>query len=360
MNIKDVLQEIYTAKIPSVEYLLYVLNDHDQTGTQALFGFADTVRREYAGEGILLRGIVEFSNYCSRGCAYCGLNCGNLELKRYRLDREQVLTAAGNIARQGIKTIVLQAGEDPVLGTEWLAEIISVIKDKYALAVTLSVGERSRADYARWREAGADRYLLKLETTDKELYQRLHPEMSFADRLRCLQVLKDLGYQVGSGNIVGLPGQTLEMLAADIIFFKENELDMIGIGPFIPHAGTPLAAANVGEPMLTLKVLALARMVNRTAHLPATTALGSLDRDYRPDGLQAGANVLMPNFTPAPYKELYELYPGKRCIQETGDQCVPCLEKMVSTLGRTLNRSRGDGPSVLKQRAQAPAEKVLI
>ncbi|MFA5339268.1 MAG: [FeFe] hydrogenase H-cluster radical SAM maturase HydE [Candidatus Omnitrophota bacterium] len=313
-----------------------LLSLEDEKALVELYERADKVRHEYAGDAILLRGLVEFSNFCGKHCYYCGLNATNRSLERYRLTKEEILESVKQIAAANIKTVVLQSGENPMLKPEWLAGLIKDIKLRYEIAVTLSVGERPREDYKLWKDAGADRYLLKIETSDKKLYDSLHYGMDFENRLRCLRDLKGLGYETGSGIMVGLPGQTLRSIAADILFFKEWDFDMIGIGPFIPHGKTPLADNTAGDVNLVLKTLALTRIVTKRANLPATTALGSLGKDFRVEGLMAGANVLMPNFTPAPYKKLYEIYPNKRCISESTGSCAPCMESLAASIGRTI------------------------
>ncbi|MDD5255781.1 MAG: radical SAM protein, partial [Candidatus Omnitrophica bacterium] len=231
---------------------------------------------------------------------------------------------------------------DDDLKTAWFSDLIRRIKSAFGIAVTLSVGERSKEDYAAWRDAGADRYLLKIETSEKKLYQALHPGMSFERRLQALDDLRESGYQVGSGVIVGLRGQDTRSIARDIIFLGEHDFDMIGIGPFISHQSTPLAGEKNCDAFLALKTLALTRIVTRNAHLPATTALGSLGKDFRVEGLRAGANVLMPNFTPAPYRKLYEIYPGKRCVDEPVGACASCMELLASSIERHIEYSRGD------------------
>ncbi|MCU0917693.1 MAG: [FeFe] hydrogenase H-cluster radical SAM maturase HydE [Planctomycetes bacterium] len=329
--------------LPEVADLETVLNTTDPQQLELLFAFADEVRRRFVGDGVLLRGIVEFSNICRNTCWYCGLHRGNRALPRYRLTKTQILAAAGNVHAAGIKTVVLQSGEEDNLDADELRAVIEEIKSSLEMAVTLCVGERSRAEYRFWREAGADRYLLKIETSDPELYRRLHPGMSWENRTRCLRDLAELGYQTGSGNLVGLPGQTLRHLAGDIQFFRQGDFDMISVSPFIPHPQTPLAEAPAGDLLLTLKMTALARIVSRNAHVPATTAIGSLHgRDERPRALAAGANVIMPNFTPAPYRQQYEIYPNKRCVSDDARACPPCIERMVEALGRRVDYSRGD------------------
>jgi biotin synthase len=309
-----------------------------------LFARADEVRKKFMGDGVLLRGVVEFSSYCRNTCLYCGLNKNNTRLERYRLSAEQVMSSAKMIHGCGIKTLVLQSGEDEELDVSWLSELIAEIKKSFGLSITLSVGERDEAEYRLWRKAGADRYLLKIETSDEELYTRLHPSMSFSNRLKCLDVLKDLGYQVGSGIIIGLKNQTKASLARDIMFFKERDFDMIGIGPFIPHSSTELCDASPGDVELTLKVVAATRICLKNSHIPSTTALGSIkkDADFRIEGLRCGANVLMPNFTPQPYRKFYEIYPNKKCIDEKAGACSFCMEDMVKSIGRHIDYSVGD------------------
>ncbi len=338
-----VLERIYAAEMPEPADIEEVLlaTDHDEVGL--LFAFADQVRREHVGDGVLLRGIIEFSNVCRNTCMYCGLHRDNHRLQRYRLTREQILAAAGNIRHAGIKTVVLQSGEEDNLDGGWLQQVIEEIKSRFDVAVTLSVGERRREEYEQWKQAGADRYLLKIETSDPSLYRELHPGMSFENRIRCLQDLAELGYQTGSGNLVGLKGQSLRSLVGDVRFFKQGNFDMISVSPFIPHPHTPLAAEPAGDLTMTLKMTALARIVSRNAHIPATTAIGSLHgRDERPKALAAGANVLMPNFTPAPYRRYYEIYPNKRCVGEEVGTCAGCMEQMVAAMGRRVNYGRGD------------------
>lgn len=333
------VSESAAPRAEDVEPLLAFSREEDLT---ALFKFADGIRRERMGEGIFLRGIVEISNHCVRTCAYCGLNKGNRALRRFRLSLDEVLSSVGVVVANGLSTVVLQAGEDPALDGAWVEDLVKRIKLRFDIAVTLSLGERSEEEYRRWRRAGADRYLLKMETTNPDLYADLHPGMSFEGRLECLRTLKRLGYQTGSGNIVGLKGQTLKDIARDILFFNGEMLDMIGIGPFIPHGATPLAGEEKGSALLTLKTVAVTRIVTKTAHIPATTALGSLEKDFRADALKAGANVLMPNFTPQAVRSLYEIYPNKRCVTEAAGACVGCMEAMAASCGRSVDYSRGD------------------
>ena len=342
-HVQTVLERIYAAEAPELADIEAVLRITDRDELGLLFDFANEVRRRFVGDGVLLRGIVEFSNVCRNTCQYCGLNRGNDRLPRYRLTGDEILAAAGNVRAAGVKTVVLQSGEEDNLDADWLREIVEEIKSSLGAAVTLCVGERSREEYQLWREAGADRYLLKIETSDPDLYGELHTGMSFENRRRCLRDLAELGYQTGSGNLVGLKGQTLRHLAGDVQFFKQGNFDMISVSPFIPHPQTPLADESAGDLRMTLKMTALARIISRSAHIPATTAIGSLHgRDERPKALAAGANVIMPNFTPAPYRRHYEIYPNKRCVSEDARACPACIEQMVVGTGRWVDYSRGD------------------
>lgn len=338
----QLLNMVYATSSPDAGDLERLLSLSKKEDIDELFSFADKVRKDFCGDGILIRGIIEFSSFCSRECFYCGLNKNNRLLKRYRMSKNELLKAVEYLVSCNVKTVVLQSGEDNGLDTLWLRDIIREIKSRFDMAVTLSVGERSEADYRAWRSVGADRYLLKIETSDEKLYSSMHPGMDFKNRLDCLRVLKKLGYQVGSGNIVGLPGQGLSSIAEDILFFRKNDFDMIGIGPFIPHQDTPFGEGLKGDPLLTLKVIALTRILTKNAHIPATTALGSLEKDYRPDGLKCGANVLMPNFTPQPLRGLYEIYPQKRCVNEPLGACSFCMDGMAKSLGRFIDYSVGD------------------
>ncbi|HBT47215.1 MAG TPA: [FeFe] hydrogenase H-cluster radical SAM maturase HydE [Peptococcaceae bacterium] len=323
---------------------------------EALYRQADALRVRYVGDEVHLRGVIEFSNYCRRRCRYCGLTADNHALPRYRMDPEEILAAARRGVDLGYKTIVLQSGEDPWYTGEVLAEIVACIKE-WGVAVTLCVGERTREEYELWRRAGADRYLLKHETANPELYSRLHPGMSWDKRMACLRWLKELGYQVGSGNIVGLPGQTLEDLADDILLMRELEVEMAGIGPFIPHPHTTLRTHPAGSLDLTYRVLAVTRLVIPWAHLPATTAVGTLSPNGRQMALQRGANVVMPNLTPKKYRAAYQIYPGKICLEEAPEDCRRCLEGMIRGLGRIVATHPGHGLKGRRPcRRAAPAE----
>ncbi len=342
-TIQTVLNRLYSADVPDKTDIEYALSLQESAQVAELFAFADEIRKRHVGDGIILRGIVEFSNYCDNFCKYCGLNKANQNLKRYKLTDRQILNCVEQISNAGIGTVVLQSGEQADIDAHRFAGLIREIKTRFDIAITLSVGERTYDDYALWKEAGADRYLLKIETTNRKLYQSLHPQMSFDNRLKCSRDLAMLGYQNGSGNLIGLPGQTISDIADDILFFASEKFDMIGIGPFIPHPDTALRECPPGNVEMVLKTTAVTRIVTKDAHLPATTAIGSLNGiDNRPAALKAGANILMPNFTPQPYRQLYEICPGKKCITEASGSCGVCMDSMADLIGRKIDYSRGD------------------
>ncbi|MHC9541176.1 MAG: [FeFe] hydrogenase H-cluster radical SAM maturase HydE [Vulcanimicrobiota bacterium] len=336
------LDRLEVGAAPESSDLEYFLNASDQDIVEMLYSRADSVRKRHIGDGIYLRGLIEFSSFCRNRCFYCGLNRNNTGLSRYRMTSDEILRSVDAVASCRISTVVLQSGEDDSLDHIWMRDLIAEIKNRHNMAVTLSLGEWESQAYAMWKEAGADRYLLKIETTDSGLYDALHPGMSYRNRLRCLRDLRSLGYEVGSGIMVGLKGQTAASLAGDIQFFKEENLDMIGIGPFISHPSTELCREPSGDAAMTLKTVALTRIVTKTTNIPATTAISSLDEDFRSHALKCGANVLMPIFTPVRHKGSYEIYPHRRCIDEEGVHCAGCLERLAESLGRYIDYSRGD------------------
>ncbi|MBN1794520.1 MAG: [FeFe] hydrogenase H-cluster radical SAM maturase HydE [Candidatus Omnitrophica bacterium] len=352
MNTSDIvaaLTRIYEEETPSQEDLISLLSVSDDAGLRLIFETADRVRRRHVGNTVPVRGIIEFSNYCRNACRYCGLNRDNRALRRYRLDRELILDAVDAVEGEGVNTIVLQSGEDGALDPSWLARLIGEIKAQADAAVTLSVGEWPGEYYRLWREAGADRFLLKHETANPSLYEELHEGAAFGERTAHLRLLKALGYQVGAGNIVGLPGQTAKDLAADILFMKELSVDMAGIGPFIPHPHTALAGVPEGSLVMTLKVVALTRIVLKDVHLPATTALGSIHPLGREMALSAGANVIMVDITPAPYAALYEIYPGRRGAGEEIFRRLAAIRQIIHSCGRTIASGRGDAIRLCKK-----------
>ena len=317
------------------------LEEKDEAVIEALYRRADQVRKEYVGDAVHLRGLIEFSNYCKRDCLYCGLRRSNENVVRYRMTIPEIFNTALEARNLGLQTVVLQSGEDPHFTIDDLCSLVRNVKTDIGFAVTLSIGERTYEDYKRLKEAGADRYLLRFETTDPVLFKKLKPDSVYEKRFRCLEWLAELGYQVGSGIMVGLPGQTMESLADDILKFKEMELDMVGLGPYISHPNTPLQGSENGTLDMVLRVTALTRIVTKNAHMPATTATGTIDAEGRQKALQCGANVLMPNSTPRKYREHYLIYPDKICIDEEPHKCRFCVESMVIGLGRTISSDAG-------------------
>ena len=312
----------------------------DNSKNDWLFEAADRVRRENVGDEVHLRGLIEFSNICKRQCKYCGLRSPNKEVERYRILKDEILTYVKNAVNLGYRTIVLQSGEDEYYDTDKMIEIIREIK-KFDIALTLSIGEKTYDEYKAYKDAGADRYLLRIETTDKELYHDMHPNASYDNRKRCLYDLKSLGYETGTGCLVGLPNQKIESLADDILFFKELDADMVGIGPFIPHEQTPLKEAPKGDFWLSLKVMALTRINLPDINIPATTAMETLNPNGRIIALQSGANVVMPNVTSTEYRAKYEIYPGKICINDKPEQCRGCIEGKIKSIGRFISKDKG-------------------
>lgn len=296
---------------------------------------ADIRRRENYGDKVYIRGLIEFTNYCRNNCYYCGIRRDNKKAERYRLTKDEILLCCDEGYRLGFRTFVMQGGEDPYYTDEMICDIVSKIKSRYPdCAVTLSIGEKPRESYQAFFDAGADRYLLRHETADPEHYGKLHPEaMSLENRKRCLFDLKEIGYQVGSGFMVGSPYQTTENLISDLHFLQKLQPDMIGIGPYITHADTPFAEFKSGDVMLTLRLVSILRLMFPYALIPSTTALGTIHPQGRELGLKAGANVVMPNLSPVSVRKLYSLYENKICTGEEAAQCRGCLERRVESAG---------------------------
>jgi biotin synthase len=331
------------------------LRERDPSALERLWVRADAVRAAHVGDAVHLRGLIEVSNHCVRHCLYCGIRACAEGLARYRMSAGEILACAREAARLGYGTVVLQSGEDPGLTREFVAGVIRAIKTETGLAITLSLGERDDDDLRAWKAAGADRFLLRFETSDPDLYRRIHPSLpgTVSDRVAQLRRMREIGYEIGSGVMVGIPGQTWDTLAGDIELFRDLDVDMIGIGPFLPSPRTPLGGeaadrlrASDGEQvpndeLTTLKAVALTRLVCPEANLPSTTALATLDpATGRELGLARGANIVMPNVTPPQYRVLYEIYPGKACVHETAEACRHCLERRIHSIGRRV----GTGP----------------
>ena len=311
----------------------------DNSRNEWLFAEADKIRKQNVGDEIHLRALIEFSNICKCGCKYCGLRSANKDVERYRMSKEEILLYVKNAVKLGYKTVVLQSGEDNYFNTDRMCEIIKEIK-KYDIALTLGVGEKTFEEYQAYKKAGADRYLLRIETTDKTLYEQMHG-VSNENRIHCLENLKTLGYEVGTGCLVGLPNQTIDSLANDILFFKEIEADMVGIGPFIPHSQTPLKDAKLGDFWLALKVMSLTRINLPWANIPATTAMETIHPNGRIIALNSGANVVMPNVSDTSCRKKYEIYPNKAGITEDAEEYKKELESKILSIGRLVGQTKG-------------------
>jgi biotin synthase len=347
--------------------ILAWLRESDAARLADLWQQADQTRQAFVGGEVHLRGLIEVSNHCVRLCGYCGLQAANRQLQRYRMAADEILQCVKQAAAYGYGSVVLQAGEDPQIEAAWMAAIIRKIKAETRLAVTLSLGERTTDELAAWRDAGADRYLLRFETSNRALYERIHPARpgTRSDRIAMLSTLRRLGYEVGSGVMIGIPGQTYDDLAQDIELFRELDLDMIGVGPYLVHPQTPLADPATrptaapeeqvpNDELTTYKVMALARLVCPRANIPATTALATINSaNGRELGLVRGANVIMPNLTPPKYRVLYEIYPNKACLSETGEACHTCLDARLRALGREPGAGPGESPNYATRQVSA-------
>ena len=325
------------------EYVSLIRNRTPELA-ELLYESAREIKRRYYGNDVFIRGLIEFTSFCKNDCYYCGLRCSNRNAERYRLTKEDILLCCRNGYELGFRTFVLQGGEDPYFNADRLVDIIRSIKKEYPdCALTLSVGEKSYEEYKAYFDAGADRYLLRHETADNEHYRMLHPKkLSPENRKRCLYDLKRIGYQVGCGFMVGSPWQTEENLADDLLFIKELQPQMVGIGPFIPQHDTPFRDKKAGTLELTLFMLGLLRLTLPTALIPATTALGTIHPLGREKGIQAGANVVMPNLSPVSVRKKYLLYDNKICTGDEAAECKNCLAMRMKSIGCNVVVSRGD------------------
>ena len=312
--------------------------------TEALAVAADRVRREHYGDEVYVRDLIEFTNYCKNNCYYCGIRRDNSNADRYRLTKEEILSCCEEGYRLGFRTFVLQGGEDPYFTDDRVCDIVSEIHRRFAdCAITLSIGEKTRESYQAYYDAGVERYLLRHETATEVHYGKLHPaEMSLANRKKCLFDLKEIGYQTGCGFMVGSPGQTLDTLYEDLVFIKELQPEMVGIGPFIPHQDTRFRNEAAGTLEATLHLLGILRLMFPRVLLPATTALGTIHPLGREKGIQAGANVVMPNLSPTDVRSKYLLYDGKICTGDEAAECRHCMERRMESIGYQVTVSRGD------------------
>ena len=328
----------------STEEWCTVLCAFDADTRELLSHKAREVALHRFGSGVYVRALIEISSYCRNNCFYCGLRCGNSLAARYRLSKEEILACCERAAAVGFNTFVLQGGEDPVQNDEWISDVVSAIKERFPRkAVTLSVGERTAEGYAMLRAAGVDRYLLRHETANAGHYSLLHPKgMSLENRKQCLFRLKELGYQVGSGMMIGSPGQTIRHLAEDLALLDELQPHMIGIGPFIPAKGTPFESEPQGSAELTLLIISLLRLRFPNALIPATTALATLLPDGTERGILAGANVVMPNVTPLEAREKYTIYNNKKITDSEAAEQIAALDDRLAKIGYHIDFSRGD------------------
>lgn len=342
---KELIDQLYKERNLDSNALCQLIALADDSQQELyLFEKARQKREEIYGNTIYVRGLIELSNYCKNNCLYCGIRAVNTSIERYRLSKEQILDCTRYGYELGFRTFVLQGGEDPAYSDQYICDIVRQIKEEHPdCAVTLSIGEKTYESYKAYKDAGADRYLLRHETATEEHYRLLHPEkMSFENRQRCLEDLKSLGYQVGSGFMVGSPFQTIEHIVADLRYLQQLEPDMIGIGPFIPHHQTPFADKEQGNLHLTLRLIAILRLMFPNALLPSTTALGSIHPEGRKMGLRCGANVVMPNLSPLDVRNLYKIYDNKAYVNAEAAEGIAILKKEAEEIGYKVVIDRGD------------------
>ncbi len=343
-DIRKLIDQLEEQRILSKEEFLTLLGEINNLDLEYLRERARAVAKKQFGNRIYTRGLIEFTNYCKNDCYYCGIRRSNLEVIRYRLTNEQILSCCKEGHELGFRTFVLQGGEDGSYSDEDLVEIITMIKKNYPdCALTLSIGEKSYESYQKYYEAGADRYLLRHETANEEHYSKLHPNnLTLSNRKQCLRDLKKIGYQVGAGFMVGSPYQTLEHVVEDLLFLKELSPEMVGLGPFLPHHQTPFADKEKGSMELTLTLISILRLMLPAALIPATTALGTIHPTGREEGIRSGANVVMPNLSPTSVRKNYELYDNKICTSDEAAECRFCLDRRMHGIGYELTVDRGD------------------
>lgn len=341
---REMIQEIKCRRDISIEQLEYLLTTENKDCLEMLREEAVQTAQKIYGNQVFIRGLIEFTNYCKNDCYYCGIRRSNHCADRYRLTKEEILSCTDTGYELGFRTFVLQGGEDPYFTDARICELVSEIGQKHPdCAITLSIGEKSKDSYKRYFNAGADRYLLRHETANGTHYRRLHPdELSLEHRKQCLWDLKEIGYQVGCGFMVGSPGQTTETLYEDLQFIRELMPHMVGIGPFIPQKDTPFAREPAGTMEQTLRLLSIIRLIHPHVLLPATTALGTIHPKGRELGIQSGANVVMPNLSPVDVRDKYKLYDNKICTGDEAAECRFCMENRMKSIGYQVVVSRGD------------------
>ncbi len=340
----ELIEKLNTTQSLSADEYEYLLTHRSAEATELLRQYAIKARQRYYSNKVFVRGLIEVSNICKNDCYYCGIRKSNLHCERYRLSKAEILECCSDGYALGFRTFVLQGGEDGTFTDDYLCDLIKSIKESYPdCAITLSLGERSKESYQKLYDSGADRYLLRHETADSEHYAKLHPDtLTLENRLACLKDLKDIGYQVGCGFMVGSPYQTTKHIAKDLKFIEQFQPDMCGIGPFIPHKDTPFASFSAGDAELTCYLLSIIRLIKPNILLPATTALGTVESDGRQRGILSGANVVMPNLSPLSVRKKYMLYDGKISTGEESAQSLDKLKQSMDAIGYTVVVDRGD------------------
>ena len=340
----------------SLEEIIDLLNLLTTPLKEEIYKTADSIRQSIMGDEVYIRGIIEFSNICKKNCNYCGIRAANKNLQRYRLKESEILESCALLEKNDFSTVVLQSGEDMYYTKERLGELLKKIKQNFKLAITVSAGERDIETYKYWRDCGMDRYLIRFETSNRAVFKNLHPDDDFDYRIDCIKNLKKIGVQTGSGFMIGLPNTTLADIANDILFCRALDCDMIGIGPFIPHSDTPLVDYKKNDIFnidFYTGVLSILRIVNPDAHIPATTAFDAITIDGRQLCLKRGANVFMPNVTPAKYRANYLLYPNKPCVDESAGDCLNCVRRRITAIGRKIGIGFGNSKKNIRVQTSA-------
>jgi len=344
MNLHELIDRLHKEHTLTRGEFITLIKERDEENASYLASLAREEAVKIYGNGVFPRGLVEFTNYCKNNCYYCGIQGSNQYANRYRLSKDEILSACENGYQLGYRSFVLQGGEDPHYSDDVMVPIVSEIRKRYQdCAITLSLGERSKESYQKLYDAGADRYLLRHEAATPELYQKLHPEsLSLENRIQCLWNLKEIGYAVGTGFMVGAPYQTVENLVDDLLFIQKLDPQMVGIGPFVPHHDTKFKDYPSGTVELTTYLTSILRLMNPHLLLPATTALGTIDPRGREKGILAGANVVMPNLSPVAVRKDYSLYDNKICTGEEAAECAGCLGRRLASIDYELVFTRGD------------------